>query len=155
MNAQANIPRFQPSQAGSGSARPPRKPGGRPAAVRFGDWLLVPAEQLYVHDWLIHRDERFGEAGGSAMTAEQAFRTGGEVVYASEDFPLGVSEATYRRLLDQDPLLAQRPWRQVRSPGSLFVRGRLAHPDCGELVLDGWHRAIRQPPVRRPEPANA
>ncbi|MFP4354388.1 MAG: hypothetical protein ACLFUJ_04630 [Phycisphaerae bacterium] len=125
-----------------------RRKQRRARSVRHGDWLFEPADQLRVHDWMIELDQPLAADEPEAGRAEKISRSGGEIVYVGPDYPLGISEATYRKLLADDPTIAAQPWRSARIYGTLYVCGRIDLPGLVPLQLEGWHRAIRQAPRR-------
>jgi hypothetical protein len=116
---------------------------------RVGDWLLIPAQPPGVHDWMIQADEPIGQGPGG-LVAQEAYRWGQETLYVSARYPLGVDEATYRRLAGQDASdPASEKWHKSSRSLGLYVRGRLQGNDGQECILDRWHR-VRPVPVSGP-----
>ena len=73
---------------------------------------------------------------------EQLFRVAGELVYVCSKYPNGVSEARYRRLLQQKPSAAQWGWQALRRNPRVYARGRIRHPDHATITLPDWHRVV-------------
>lgn len=116
---------------------------GPPAPrVRLGDWLLTPAEPPGLQDWLIARDEHLGRGCGG-IEAEMAYRWGDETLLVCAEYPLGVSEQGYRRLLSERPELASTCWQRTSRSLGLFVRGTVRSNAGDSMHLDRWHRANR------------
>ncbi len=146
-------PSFGTDAPGFGLGSPQRRQRRRARAVRHGLWLFEPVNEIRVHDWMIRRDGLLVPAEPSAGRAEKLSRSGGEVIYVGPDFPLGVCEATFRKMLSEDPALAEMPWRPARVYGTLYVTGRIDVPGLAEMQLDGWHRAIRRAAAPETQPA--
>jgi hypothetical protein len=109
--------------------------------IRQGEWFFVPAPEFRADEELVLRDEPLQRGRNKPHMAEFLYRTGGETVYVSADYPEGLAEVRYRRLRRDDPAkFARQDWRtMVRNP-QVFVRGRIAHSDHATVVLPFWHR---------------
>lgn len=138
-----------------GLGSPNRRRRRRARAVHHGQWLFEPVDEIRVHDWMIRRNELLVPTEPQAGRAEKLSRSGGEIIYVGPDFPLGVCEATFRKMLAEDPALANQPWRPARMYGTLYVTGRIDVPGLAERKLDGWHRAIRRAAAPANQPAAA
>jgi hypothetical protein len=56
--------------------------------------------------------------------------------------PKGVLEHQYRSILLTVRGAKKWDWRQMQREPSVYVRGRVWHPDHKTIVLDGWHRVF-------------
>ena len=77
---------------------------------------------------------------GKAHVMQFVYRTGGQVVWVSNNHPTGISEARYRRLTEN-----QRRgggWmRLVRDP-QVYAKGAVRHPDHATVHLRDWHLVL-------------
>jgi hypothetical protein len=63
-------------------------------------------------------------------------------VWVCRQYPQGVTEDRYRRLLLTVRGAKKWDWRRMMREPSVYVRGRVWHPDHETIVLDGWHRVF-------------
>jgi hypothetical protein len=98
---------------------------------------------LNVDETLVLRDEPITRGnGGKPHWCEDCYRTGGETVYVCTHRPIGVAEAEYRTLLEDQPEAKGWGWRVMRRNAEVYVRGRVRHPDHKSITLHGWHRVL-------------
>jgi hypothetical protein len=110
------------------------------AYVRQGEWFFVPALDLDPPVALVLRNEPLSRGRGKAHMIELAYRRGGDVVWANQRHPRGISEARYRGLTEKQR--RSGGWtRFVRDP-QLFAKGAIRHPDHATVVLNGWYRVV-------------
>jgi hypothetical protein len=122
-----------------GKARSRRK---NAAYIRQGEWFFLPEIGLVVDERLVLRDEPLTRGnGGKPHWADFCYRTGGETVYACSRHN-GVTEATYQRMLANNPKAKGWGWRTMRRNPGVYVRGRIRHADHKTIVLHGWHRVL-------------
>jgi hypothetical protein len=69
-------------------------------------------------------------------------RTGGELVYVCSRYPRGLTASQYISLLKGDSRANNWVWTRMQRNASVYVRGRVWHPDHKTIVLDGWHRVL-------------
>ena len=111
------------------------------ARIRQGEWFFVPAPNVSAPELLTLRDEPIVRSGGGkSHMCEQLFRMGGETVYVTAGFPNGITEEQYVRL--EERVRKQSNWRVMRRNPTVYVRGRIRHPDHKTVDLDGWHRVL-------------
>jgi hypothetical protein len=110
------------------------------ARVRQGEWFFVPAVEVFVTPFLILRDEPLRRGWGKAHMCEELYRLGGETVYVALGFPNGLTEAEFRDLGEAER--QKRTWRVMRRDPTVYVRGRVRHPDHETVVLNGWHQVV-------------
>ncbi|MCC6510530.1 MAG: hypothetical protein IT423_15620 [Pirellulaceae bacterium] len=123
----------------------PRKRNRRrnDAFVRQGEWFFVPIENLASIDQrLIFRNEPISRGGGKPHLCEELVRQGGQLVYVTHGYPNGLTELERKRLISRKPNLRHLPWVAQRRNPSVFVRGRVRHPDHKTILLDGWHQVM-------------
>jgi hypothetical protein len=112
------------------------------AYVRQGEWFFIPWPDLRVAPWMVHSNEPLQRSGGKPHMAEFAVRNGGEQVYVSTRYPRGLNQAEYNALIARRPALKADSWRMMRRNATVFVRGRISHPDHATITLGGWHLVV-------------
>lgn len=112
------------------------------AFVRQGEWFFVPVSDLVVDASRVRRGEVLRRGASKPHVAEFGFRTGGETVYVCSRRPNGVTEDAYHRIISRDPAAKQWGWQTMRRNMSVYVRGRVRHPDHRTVTLHGWHRVL-------------
>lgn len=112
------------------------------AFVRQGEWFFLPTPDLVVDPLTVLRNEPISRGRGKPHLTEFLVRTGGELVYVSRQYPRGLSQTSYRRLISKKPSLANIPWSTMRHNPSVYVRGRVRHPDHKTIHLDCWHQVV-------------
>lgn len=110
--------------------------------VRQGEWFFVPVTGLVVQPLMVLHNEPLIRGRGKPHVAEFVYRTGGQLRFVSSEYPRGLSEKRYRRLLIDDPSKAHLRWSAVRMNPQAFVRGAIRHPDHKTIRLDDWHRVF-------------
>ena len=114
-----------------------------PAFHRQGEWFFVPAPELVVDEKLVLRWEPIRRGnGGQAHLVEHLYRVGGNRVYVCHRYPLGVTEARYRQLIQEQPKAQQWGWRGMQRGAAVYAQGAIRHPDHQTLTLPGWHRVL-------------
>jgi len=112
------------------------------AFVRQGEWFFLPLPGMKVDPLTYVTNEPLSRGQGKPHMAEQLVRGGGEKIYVCREYPRGLAEVGYRRLIAQRPAMARIGWRiQWRNP-AVYVRGRIRHPDHKTIHLDVWHRVL-------------
>jgi len=77
--------------------------------------------------------------GGKAHWAELAYRLGGETVYVNDRYPNGLSLGQFTQLFGNSSQ-ARRGFRIMQRNATVFVKGRISHPDHNTIALHDWHR---------------
>ena len=112
------------------------------AFIRQGEWFFIPEPGLIVDPKLVLHDEPLSRGRGKPHWAEWLYRTGGETVYVSRDYPQGLTGAEYKALLARKPSAKRMHWTTMtRNPG-VYVHGKIRHPDHKTVKLNGWHRVL-------------
>ena len=110
------------------------------AFVRQGEWFFVPATKVSASPLLILWNEPLSRGNGSKPhMVEQCYRGGGETVYVSAKYPLGISAGEYNRLPEHERKLG---FRMMKRDANVYVRGEVRHPDHETITLNGWHRVL-------------
>lgn len=112
------------------------------AFVRQGEWFFLPAPELEVNPMLMLEKEPLSRGRGKAHLCQYAYRTGGEMVYVCRQYPSGMLENEYRKLLKQRPETNKFNWSRMTRNPELYVQGTVRHPDHATLRLNGWHRVL-------------
>src|SRR4029453_6775954 len=113
------------------------------AFVRQGEWFFIPAPGLSVNPKLVVRNEPISRGGGSkSHMCQYMFRSGGETVYVCRYYRQGITKDVYAQLLATNSKAKGGDWRVMRRNASVYVHGRIWHPDHKTVVLDGWHRVL-------------
>lgn len=113
------------------------------AFVRQGEWFFVPRPRLVVDARLVLRDEPLSRGAGSKPhRVELVYRDRGEPVYVCAEYPRGLTEAAYRRLLQAKPSKRGLAWRRMTRNADVYARGAVRHPDHQTIVLREWHRVL-------------
>lgn len=109
---------------------------------RQGEWFFVPEADLEVDEKLVLHDEPMQRGGGKPHIVEYVFRSGGETVRVCSRYPNGLTEATYRALLQRQPQAVRWGWRVMRRAASVYARGAVRHADHAVITLPCWHRVV-------------
>lgn len=113
------------------------------AFIRQGEWFFVPVgNPSFINERLVLRHEPISRGGGKPHICEELVRQGGELVYVSSQYPGGLTEPERNRLFGSNPRLRNLHWVVQRRNPSVFVRGRVRHPDHKTIFLDGWHQVL-------------
>jgi hypothetical protein len=107
--------------------------------VRQGEWFFVPCPDLVIDQAAVLRNEPLQRSGNKAHWAEFAVRFGGETVYVSRNYPNGISANQFHLLKATEPN-ASKDFRVMQRNATVFVRGRIRHPDHKTVMLNCWHR---------------
>jgi hypothetical protein len=112
------------------------------AFIRQGEWFFIPQPGMTVDPLIVRRNEPLIRGRGKAPWVEFLCRTGGEVAYFSNEYPNGLSEIRYRRLLAEKPAKSRLKWRVLRRNPEVYACGKVRHPDHKTIFLDGWYRVL-------------
>ena len=117
------------------------------AYTRQGEWFFLPAPEFQTRKFSVTlQNEPLQRGGGKPHMAEELCRTGGTTVMVSRTAPNGISMDEYNQLPREQQ---ERPtgrrgglWRAMTRDATVYVRGRIRHPDHKTLKLQGWHRVL-------------
>jgi hypothetical protein len=113
------------------------------AFVRQGEWFFVRVDSLLVDSKMILRNEPLSRGAGSkAHMCQYLYRRGGHMVWVCRRYPQGLIEVDYRKILSTVKGAKTWGWLRMRRDPTVYVRGRVWHPDHKTIVLDDWHRVF-------------
>jgi len=113
------------------------------AFVRQGEWFFVKVTPPLSEPKAIVRNEPLRRgAGGKPHMCQYLYRTGGVIVWVCHRYPQGVLDHEYHKILLTEPGAKVWQWRQMMRDPTVYVRGRVWHPDHKTVVLDEWHRVL-------------
>ncbi len=121
------------------------------AFVRQGEWFFVPAPELSVNPKLVLRNEPISRGrGGKPHMCQFLYRSGGELVYVCSRHPRGLLAGEYAALINSNSNAQNWGWSRMTRDATVYVRGRVWHPDHKTVLLDGWHRVLMNTENRAP-----
>ena len=132
----------QAAQARKGLKARHRNQRHNAAFIRQGEWFFIPEPGMVVDKKLVLRNEPLARGRGKPHWAEFLYRTGGETVYVSRDYPQGLTEQQYKELLARKPSAKRLNWTVMRRNPGVWVQGKIRHPDHKTVKLNGWHRVL-------------
>jgi len=91
--------------------------------------------------WYLIKNEPLMRGRGKPHMAEYVYRTGGRTVYVNSSYPRGVTEAAYKTII-QNPQNKGMIFTARRLAPTVYVKGKITHPDHKTIVLDYWHRVV-------------
>jgi len=113
------------------------------AFIRQGEWFFVPAPSVVINPKLVLNNEPLSRGAGSKPHMCQFLvRGGGETVMVCVRYPQGISERRYRDVILSNPRAKSWDWRRMMRDPTVYVRGRIWHPDHKTVVLNDWHRVL-------------
>jgi hypothetical protein len=112
------------------------------ARVRQGEWFFIPVD-MYVADYLIHKDEPISRGAGSKPhIVEEVYRTGGKAVWTDGTKILTLAE--YEAVPQKD----KWRYRSRTMDATVYGRGYVKHHDHATIYLDGWHMILMNEEAR-------
>jgi hypothetical protein len=112
------------------------------AFVRQGEWFFVPEPKAQVDPLLVLHNEPLTRGRGKAHWVEFLCRSGGDIVYVSNEHPGGLSFSDRQKLFSRQPHKQRLKWVLMRRNPAVYARGRVRHPDHKTICLDGWHQVL-------------
>jgi len=108
------------------------------AYIRQGEWFFMPIVGFEPPKPLILKNEPIRRSGKPHM-CEFVYRSGGETVYVSSEYPNGLTQSEFSTLCRENPELYTRNWRLMVRNARVYVKGRVWHPDHATILLQDWH----------------
>ena len=109
--------------------------------VRQGEWFFIPHPHAQFDERAVLPNEPISRGRGSKPHICQSLhRAGGTTVHVCRQHPTGLTAGEYQDLLRKNPSAANWKWRLMQRDPTVFVRGRISHPDHVTIYLDCWHR---------------
>jgi hypothetical protein len=119
------------------------------AFLRQGEWFFLPRPDFIAPRDAILRDEPLVRGRGKPHRAELLVRFGGDTVHVSRMHPEGLTTDKLQRFKKLEPeAFARLSWRTMRRNPTVYVRGKVRHPDHATLHLPCWHRVVVNAEVR-------
>lgn len=84
-------------------------------------------------------NEPICRGNGMPHVCEFLCRSGGEVVYVNPQYPKGLNEVQYQRLIQRNFTLAKLQWTVMRRNPDTYVKDRIRHADHKTIFLTVWH----------------
>jgi hypothetical protein len=113
------------------------------AFVRQGEWFFVPMPAIQFNQTLVLKNEPLSRGSGSKPhMCQYLIRIGGAIVWVCRKYPRGVNELQYRRILLTEIGAKGWDWQQMRLEPTVYVKGRIWHPDHKTVLLNGWHQVL-------------
>jgi hypothetical protein len=116
------------------------------AFLRQGEWFFLPRPWMTVAETLVLKNEPIRRGAGKPHICQYLHRHGGQVVWVSERYPNGLTEAEFAKL---SPRELQKPdWRQMARDARVYVKGSVRHPDHKTIWLAYWHQVVMNTETR-------
>lgn len=106
---------------------------------RQGEWFFIPCRHAGVDPAEVVAGAELARGGGKPHRCEFLYREG-QRRFACRQYPRGVLEAEYLRILATRRKSDRWGWRELPYQPTTYVRGLITHPDHEPLFLDIWHR---------------
>lgn len=111
------------------------------ARIRQGEWYFIESDLVVKHAGLIHKNEPLSRGRGSKPhMVDEIYREGGISVRVCRQYPNGLTEPEYKKLIDSDPSKENLSWRTMSRDATVYARGKVRHKDHATIYLSGWHR---------------
>jgi len=106
--------------------------------IRQGEWFFVPYPDMAVGEPFVLKNEPLRRGRVRPRIAEFLYRRGSTTVHVCDQYPNGLTQGEYTRLVREDPGKAKLNWRTMSRDPEAFVKGKDPPPgsqDCGFAVL--------------------
>ena len=108
------------------------------ARLRQGDWFFVPVpDPSFIDEKMARKNQPLRRGGrGNAHMLEEVVEVGGQAGY--ERGGHFITEQQYFRMDDEKKI----GYRQTTRNATIYVRGKVRHPEHKTIKLNGWHQVI-------------
>ena len=108
------------------------------ARIRQGDWFFVPVTDISrIDEKLIKKNQPLRRGGGgNAHMLEEVVEMGGRVGWERRGH--FITDDQYAKLESDE----QRGYRRTRLNPTVYVRGKVRHPEHKTVKLNGWHVVV-------------
>ncbi len=111
------------------------------AYKRQGEWFFIPIPNKIVDENMLHLNEPIQRGRGKPHICEVLYREGGTTVYVNSLHPNGLTEEEYAQ--EKNLKLGNMfPWRTMKRDATVYVKGKISHPDHATIILDDWCMVI-------------
>lgn len=120
------------------------KIGGK--IIRQGEFMFIPVPDMHIDENSFRspvlKNEPLSRGNGSKPhMAEFLSRHGGTVVRVCRQYPNGITEKEYDRILKQNKEAKSWLWQTRARDATAYVKGRIRHSDHATVNLGNiWHR---------------
>lgn len=109
---------------------------------RQGEWFFIP-EEITPDPAFVIRNEPLSRGNGSKPhMAQFCYRSGGEAVKVSSQYPNGLTIAQWKKLIARRPKLRNLAWQDMRRGAAVYVKGKIRHEDHATITLNQWHSVL-------------
>lgn len=114
------------------------------ARKRQGEWFFVPVwNPISLKNSPVLKNEPINRGGGKPHMCEYLVRDGGTRVHVCKEFPNGLEEKAYRKLISRKPEAKRYFWTIRVADAKVYVHGKISHADHATLDLGpGWHEVL-------------
>ena len=113
------------------------------AYIRQGEWFFIPDYSMDPNPLLVLQNEPISRGRGSSPhIVDSVYRAGGELVYVSRQYPNGLTEPEYKRLLESNPYAKYYKWNNATRDAHVWAKGKVRHRDHRTVDLPGWHEVL-------------
>ena len=116
------------------------------AFVRQGEWFFLPRPWMTVKDRLVLKNEPIRRGAGKPHMCQFLARTGGETVYVCSKHPNGLTTRQYLVLSQKER--DRNVWRVMMRDATVYVKGKIRHPDHATITLPYWHQVVMNTETR-------
>lgn len=121
--------------------------------LRQGEWFFVPQPRFQARDSAVCHDEPLRRGRSKPHLAQELIREGGKTVcvparplrvpgWTGPDPNAGLTLSQLNHFQRLAPGFARAKWQLAIYEPTVFVRGRITHPDHRTLVLPFWHQVV-------------
>jgi len=111
-------------------------------SIRQGEWFFIPVSNLDTSKGIVEKDEPLQRGRSRAHMAEWLCRIGGTPVRVCSEYPNGITESEYKKLLETEPEAKKHYWQHMTRDAEVFVKGKITAHDHKALVLSDWHSVV-------------
>jgi len=103
--------------------------------IRQGEWFFIPTSFQPNPKMVLKNEPLQRSARNKPHMCEELYRSGGVTVYVYLGKQITLKEHNALSAKEQ-----KKPWRPMRANATMYVRGRITHPDHATVKLLIWHQ---------------
>jgi len=114
------------------------------ARKRQGEWFFIPVwHSISLKNSPVLKNEPIQRGRAKPHMCEYMVRDGGVRVHVCRQFPNGLEEKAYKKLLSRDPRAKGYIWTVRIADAKVYAKGKISHPDHETLNLGSqWHEVL-------------
>jgi len=114
------------------------------ARKRQGEWFFIPVwHTISLKRSPVLKNEPINRGGGKPHMCEYLVRDGGMKVWTCKEYPNGLEEKAYKKLLSRKPETKRWFWTPRVAGAKVYVHGKISHSDHATLDLGSqWHEVL-------------